>query len=110
MIICTSCGNTGKFRKRITYREIVEETAIVDGKSEDEEDHIDNETVDSERSDEGDIECAKCNSRCEYGLDEKEMMMIKWKHTGKRGRWSKEELPKNKRNEKLGQEVILEAL
>lgn len=109
MIICEDCGNTEEFTRTAYYREMASETHIIDGKTEQFiDDRGDYECYDSEFVDYNDETCCeKCNSinTC-YIHEEHELLIYKAKHTGKRGKWYKKELPESKWNTKLLKEAV----
>lgn len=101
-IICLDCGNTGKFKRRYALTEYASETAILNGKTEEELDYEDYDIADSERGDYYPIECIKCKSQnCKDELGEEGILNARWKHTDKEGKWHKEELPEELRNKRI---------
>lgn len=96
MIICNSCGNTGKFIQVRYGQKSYSETAVYNGdqeESSDPVDYVDYEDGDSDETDSDNIKCEACGSSdIEEDLTKKECAIIKAQHTKKDGSWSADEL------------------
>ena len=106
-LICLDCGNTEEFKKIAPYKEWVEETQFVDGKSEDVLRVGKSDTTGSEQMKILMTSCEKCHSEnVEEGIDEIDVLKIQVEHTDDKDKWHEDELEEDEQNKKLKKKLI----